>query len=146
MPLLDIKEQDMYTEKRQRLLRLIRGCCSEAERLSIPAEGGESCCWVEADFSSDRSSRATVCTIFWMASFEVLCPLESSVVFCFSAIAQKRNKLLAEGTRSEEKFCGREAGDTTAGRRLLWCRTRIHLAQAQSAMYALALRMRITFC
>ena len=68
--------------------------------------------------------------------------------FCFSAIAQNRNKLLAEGSRIKlyEKICGREAGDPTAGRRLLWCRTRVHLAQAQSAMYALAVRMRIAWC
>ena len=136
----------MFTVNAAALAALNSGVFNEAERLSIPAGGGESCCWVEADFNSDRSSRATVCAISWMASFEVLCPLESSVEFFFSAIAQNRNKLLAEGTRSEEKFCCRGVSNTTAGRRLLWYRTRVHQAHAQSTMYALALRMRITFC
>ena len=79
----------MFTVNAAALAALNSGVFNEAERLSIPAGGGESCCWVEADFNSDRSSRATVCAISWMASFEVLCPLESSVEFCFSAIAQK---------------------------------------------------------
>ena len=93
----------MFTVNAAAVAALNSGVFNEAERLSIAAGGGESCCWVEADFNSDRSSRATVCAISWMASFEVL---ESSVEFCFSAIAQplNRNKLLTEGTRSEEKF------------------------------------------
>ena len=40
-----------------------------------------------------------------------------------------------------EKIRGKEASDTTAGRRLLWCRMRIHLAQAQSTMYVVAVPM-----
>ena len=96
----------MFTVNAAALAALNLGVFNEAERLSIPAGGGGSCCLVEADFNSDRSSHVRVCAISWMASFKVLCPLESSVEFCFSAIAQPLNcnKLLTEGTRSEEKF------------------------------------------
>ncbi len=31
------------------------------KRLNIPEEGDEYCCWVEVDFSSDRSSLSTFC-------------------------------------------------------------------------------------
>ena len=49
---------------------------------AIEGEG----CWVEVDFSSDRSSCVIVCAISWIASFEVLCPLEDSAGFCFLTI------------------------------------------------------------
>ena len=41
---------------------------------------------------------------FLMASFKVLCPLESLVEFCFSAVAQNHNKLTSSGGRFEKSF------------------------------------------
>ena len=48
--------------------------------------------------------------------------------------------------REWEKICSREASDTTAPRRLLWCRTHIRPTQVQSTIHVLAVHMRTVRC